>query len=93
MCRLNVDVNKLRLREFEPLTFGSVDRRSKNSSPEKTNTCETQKKQLTPNSQKQGKIDAKNLPTDLAQIVAVWPELPEHIKQAVKALVESAGTR
>jgi hypothetical protein len=27
------------------------------------------------------------LPDDLAEIVAVWPELPEHIKAAVKALV------
>ena len=28
----------------------------------------------------------QNLPDDLAEIVAVWPELPEHIKQSIKAL-------
>jgi hypothetical protein len=26
---------------------------------------------------------------DLAEIVKVWPELPEHIKQAIKTLVEA----
>jgi hypothetical protein len=44
---------------------------------------------LTPKSQKQGKIDTENLPDDLAQIVSVWPELPGHIKAAIKALVQT----
>ena len=37
----------------------------------------------------QAKIDTSELPSDLAEIVAVWPELPEHIKAAIKALVQT----
>jgi hypothetical protein len=48
--------------------------------------------QLTPESPKQGEIYTRHLPDDLAEIVAVWPELPEHIKAAIKALVHSAGS-
>jgi hypothetical protein len=45
--------------------------------------------QWTPESQKQGEIDTSKLPPDLAEIVAVWPDLPEHIKAAIKALVQT----
>jgi len=45
--------------------------------------------QLTPKSPKQGKIDTSELSQDLAEIVAVWPKLPEHIKAAIKALVQA----
>ena len=78
---------------FEPPTHGFSVRCTKNTSPEKTNTCETAKEQLTPQltpkSPKQGKIDTSELPSDLAEIVAVWPELPVHIKAAIKALVQT----
>jgi hypothetical protein len=45
--------------------------------------------QLTPNSRKQGEIDTLELPTELAEIVAVWSELPEHIKAAINALIQT----
>jgi len=47
--------------------------------------------QLTPDSPKPGPVDTNTLPPDLAEIVAVWPELPGHIKAAIKALVQSAA--
>ncbi|MHC4889552.1 MAG: hypothetical protein ACYTEO_08855 [Planctomycetota bacterium] len=34
-------------------------------------------------------IDIRNLPTELAEIVTVWHEMPEHIKAAIKALVQT----
>ena len=36
---------------------------------------------------KTGQNEPVELPSDLAEIVAVWPELPEHIQAAIKALV------
>ena len=83
----------IRLEGFGPPTFGSVDRRPENVSPEKTNTCETSKEQLTPQltpkSPKQDKIDTSELSPDLSEIINVWPKLPEHIKAAIKALVQT----
>ena len=37
------------------------------------------------NSQK----SADNLSDDLLEIVAVWPELPEHLKAAIRALIQT----
>jgi len=65
-----------------------------NTSVETTGTCKTAKEQLTPqltpDSRKDSKSDTQNIPDDLAEIAAVWPQLPEHIKLAIKALIQTA---
>jgi hypothetical protein len=35
-----------------------------------------------------GEDPVQNLPRDLAEIVAVWPKLSEHIKAAIRALIQ-----
>ena len=79
---------------LEPATFGFEVRDRENITADKTKTCEPPKEQLTPKltpkSQQQSKIDVANLPVDLAEIVFVWLELPEHIKAAIKALIRTA---
>ena len=78
---------------FEPPTHGFSVRCSKNTTADKTKTCKANKEQLTPQltpkSPKQGKIDTSELPADLAEIVSIWPDLPEHIKLAIKSLIQT----
>ncbi len=80
---------------FEPTTPGLQNQSLKNVTIGKTKTCETAKEQLTPQltpkSQKQAKIDASELPSDLAEIVQRWPELPDAIRSAIVAIVRSSN--
>jgi len=39
------------------------------------------------------KNQPQKLPSDLVEIVAIWPELPEHIKAAIKALVRTHNSK
>ena len=92
-------VRKMRIQKptvgFEPTTTGLQNQSTENTSAGKAKACETSKSQLTPQltpkSRKQGEIDTSELPPDLAEIVMVWPELPEHIKAAIKTLVETCA--
>ena len=84
--------NAKRRKDSTPPTHGFSVRCSENVSGEKTKTCETAETQLTPqltpNSRKHPEIDTQNLPADLAEIVAVWPKLPGHIRQAITVLLQ-----
>jgi len=80
---------------LEPPTHGFSVRCSKNTNTCETKTCETSKEpltpQLTPQSHKQPQIDTSKLPPDLARIIESWPTLPDHIKAAIKIMVETFG--
>jgi hypothetical protein len=45
---------------------------------------------LTPDSRKENEIDTQNIPDDLAEIVAVWPQLSDVIRLAILAIVRAS---
>ena len=65
----------------------------KKSQPQQKQTLiNTPKQRLQTSLQTNPENDPKSalkLPDDLVEIVTVWPELPEHIKAAIKALVQT----
>jgi len=44
------------------------------------------------NSLQAGENQLQNPPPDLAKVAAVWPELPEHLRRSIKALVGTSKT-
>ena len=79
---------------FELSTFRSTVRCTENANPENTGICENSKSQLTPqltpDSRKENKTDTQNIPDDLAEIMAAWPELPVAIRSAIVAIVRDS---
>jgi hypothetical protein len=71
----------------DSLTSGLPVRFPKNTNLQETGTCEVTRTQLTPDSRKDKEIDTQNIPDDLAEIVAIWPQLPEVIRSAIMAIV------
>jgi integrase len=92
---INGGNKEIRLKGFEPQTFGSVDRCTKNTSPDNVNTYKQGEKHLTPQltpkrapkAQNQA-FQTDNLDPDLERIISAWDRLPEHIRQAIKSLAD-----
>jgi hypothetical protein len=78
---------------FEPANNGFANRRPQNVSLRKDSHLQEAEtsayKAAYKENPKTGENQPENLPPDLAEIVAVWPELPEHIKEAIRALVRT----
>ncbi len=85
---------KVRLKGFEPQTFGSVDRCSKITNADKTNTYDSTKSDLIPslipNRAPEAQIDPV-FDEDLQGIISAWDTLPDYIKKSINALVQSVS--
>jgi len=74
----------------EPATHGSSVRCDQNATPAFAGTYDIREGELTPEIQARGATESS---PDLAEIVAAWSQMPEHIKAAVLALVRTGGTK
>jgi len=80
------------LRIRNPLSENDNNKENKDLQRTETSAYKPAYKENSKTAEKQGKIDTSELPDHLAEIVAVWPELPEHIKAAIKALTQTHKT-
>ncbi len=69
---------------FEPGTYGLKVRRTTDECPDSETTCDNPPEPLAQTLARETQIDP-----DLARVIDAWPELPEAIRRAMLALVES----
>lgn len=68
--------------------IGLLGKRSpKNKSPRRKIISQTIEKQLTQKSRKKHQGYVQKQPDDLAEIIAIWPKLPEHVKAAISDIL------
>ncbi len=81
---------------LELTTAGLQNRCSKITSTDKTNTYDTAKNHLIPPLTPNRAPEAQNQPVfdeDLQAIIDHWKDLPKHIRQTIKTIVETAGLK
>ena len=78
---------ELRLRN--PLTQNDNDCNDKDLQQDKEGAYKPAYKNISEIAENKTQIDIQKLPTELADIVTIWHKLPEHIKAAIKALVQT----
>ncbi|MAG84627.1 hypothetical protein CMK10_10760 [Candidatus Poribacteria bacterium] len=82
---LDSNQRKLTLMGLQPIPLKSQPLTKQALTTSQKDSVQTSVQTKAKNAPKQ----AQTLPADLAKIVAVWPELPQHIKAAIRALIQT----
>ena len=87
-------LNRMGRSGFEPPTHGFSVRCSTPVNIDTASDYENVTNKLTPNltpkHQKQGEIDTSRLSDDLAEVIEMWPKLPDAIRSAIVAIVRAS---
>ena len=80
------------LRIDSPMVQNDKSRLSKDLQQDKEGAYKPAYKNISEIAENETQIDIRKLPTELAELVTIWHKLPEHIKAAIKALVQTHNT-
>ena len=77
------------LRIRSPLPQNDNTNLTKDLQQDKKGAYKPAYKNISETAENKTQIDTRKLPTELAELVTIWHELPEHIKAAIKALAQT----